>query len=136
MSFFRIKIQMKPCWALNVIVSRVCHHVWTNVFEAVTGRDTTLSKRQPYGLTTYSPSGSAQFTLSADWGKLGKNTIHPCQGQMWKRRLFNVEVNEGQLLSASLSGRGNVYRIMCSVTVRFYFLHLFIYGLIYVLFNI
>lgn len=52
------------------------------------------------------------------------------------RGLFNVELDEGQLLSASQSDRENAHRIMCSCTVRFYFLRLFIYGLIYVLFNI
>lgn len=52
------------------------------------------------------------------------------------RSLFNIELNEGQPFSASQCDRENVYRIMCSCPVRFYFLHLFIYGLIYVLFNI
>lgn len=55
---------------------------------------------------------------------------------MKNRSLFNVELNEGQLSSASQFDHENVYRIMCGCTVRFYFLHLFIYGLIYVLFNI
>lgn len=44
-----------------------------------------------------------------------------------------MKVSCFQLLSLTMK---NVYRIMCSCTVRFYFLHLFIYGLIYVLFNI
>ena len=55
---------------------------------------------------------------------------------MKNRSLFNVELNEGQLSSASQFDHENVYRSMCGGTVRFYFLHLFIYGLIYVLFNI
>lgn len=80
---------------------------------------------------------AAQFILLGDLGELEKELCSSLSRSNVKNRsLFNVELNEGQLSSASQFDHENVYRIMCGCTVRFYFLHLFIYGLIYVLFNI
>lgn len=43
------------------------HHLYTNILEAITGRDTTLNKNQPRELTKHSPVlRTVQFILLND----------------------------------------------------------------------
>lgn len=78
----------------------VSHHLCTNVFEALTECDPALKKTQPRGVTGHSPSWLPNGL--DDQGQLEKEHHSSLSRSNVKdRSLFNVELNEGQLFSAS-----------------------------------
>lgn len=67
---------------LIVFFPRLSHHLYLNVFEAVTGGDTTLNKTKPHELAARSPSRLRGSSYQMTKENQKEKTIHPCQGQM------------------------------------------------------
>lgn len=139
-SFYQIKMYTQPELHLSVNAPKTpavsplsVPQLIPNFLEDVTGCDSTWNKKQTSGrLSSVCPVG--------DWRKLESSppdpphSPPPSRSTVNSRDLFNTVLNKGQLSSAAEFGP-RTRRILCNCTVQFYF-HLFIYGLIYVLFNI